>query len=721
MIPSNPDQNLESIMHYENSRDVVIEDSECHILTFSEKAVLYGQSANYMIGADVALHILVDHERSAVVINDCVSGVWQEQSLIHLQTAESLPLQIAILFRPAEVVVGSLGTTISRTITRKAELVSGPVQINRGELIGLQKVAAPARLPAGTAVMDFCGLFPDGSAVLCGWIVQPWQDATDLSVAIEVDNVRFRLPAEVLWYNRPDLGNDGTGYILSFLLPPEVEMNREVLSSVQVELALYSYRLSPHPETQLLEAEHARAWMAEVLPRIRKGNISALREVISRPVFSGIDTLASLPVPCHLDTDVVYAVPGKGLLLLGWFLDPMAAVRSIRICSGRATSVKDLRASLLRLERPDVRAAFENRYDLLDSRLGFLAYSPVVAKPGSPLHAEIELESGEIGFKPLLSPVAAGVPAIRRVLENLKLTGDELQPTFDTILGEPLIAINRARLAKPMSVSEIRLGAVPESPRCSIVVPLYGRLDFVEYQCALFSQGGIAQDELIYVLDQPERKAELLDLARTCHAKYGLPMRLILPDENRGFGPASNLGLERAKGRHVCFLNSDIFPAETDWLDRLVGTLEADPGIGTVGALCIFADGSVQHAGMDYEPVPRFGGWMFPKHPGKGMKPPAVVTRLLDAPGVTGACMVMRKDLAADLGGFDTDYVIGDFEDADLCNRIKARGLRCVVDQEVVLYHLERQSQGDQAMDWRMNLTLLNAWTFNGRWCDMTR
>lgn len=710
------DQSLDQAMRQEGVDEVAIKDSECHILTFGEKAVALGQSVNYLIGSDIALHVLVDHEQSAIVINDCVSGVWQEESLIHLSKAETCPLRVAILFRPVEVVVALLGTSVSRTITRRVELVSCPVQVSRSDFIELQRIDAPARIPAATGILDFCGLFPDGSTVLCGWIAQPWPDATDLSVSIDVGQTRLRLAAEVLWYHRLDLGDNGTGYILSFSLPPEVEMKLETLTNVEVEVDLWRYSLAPHAHTQLSEAEYARAWIAEILPSIRKGDVSALRKVISRPIFSGVDTLASLSVPCHFETDIIYAAPGKGLLLLGWFIDPMAAVRSIRIGSGRNTSPEDLRASLLRIERPDVRTAFESRYDLPDSRVGFLAYSSFAGKVGRQLHVEIELETGEIGFKPLSPPVAAGVPALRRILQSVKLTGDELQPTFDKILGEPLVAINRARLAKPMSVSEIQLGSISEAPRCSIVVPLYGRLDFVEYQCALFSKGGIAQDELIYVLDEPARKAELLDLARLCHAKFGISMRLVLPEENRGFGPASNLGLEHAKGRHVCFLNSDIFPAETDWLDRLVAELEADPGIGTIGALCLFADGSVQHGGMDYEPVPHFGGWTFPTHPGKGMKPPTVVNRLLNAPGVTGACMVMRRELAADLGGFDADYVIGDFEDADLCNRIKARGLRCVVDREVVLYHLERQSQGNQAMDWRMNLTLLNAWTFNKRW-----
>ena len=47
------------------------------------------------------------------------------------------------------------------------------------------------------------------------------------------------------------------------------------------------------------------------------------------------------------------------------------------------------------------------------------------------------------------------------------------------------------------------LGTLLPRPRCSVVVPLYGRLDFMMYQMALLSEAGLARDELVYVLDQP--------------------------------------------------------------------------------------------------------------------------------------------------------------------------------------------------------------------------
>jgi len=78
--------------------------------------------------------------------------------------------------------------------------------------------------------------------------------------------------------------------------------------------------------------------------------------------------------------------------------------------------------------------------------------------------------------------------------------------------------------------------------------------------------------------------------------------------------------------------------------------------------------------------------------------------------------MVMRHDLARTVGGFDETYVIGDFEDSDLCMKLQALGHDCAVDRDVQLYHLERKSQASSAIGWRLNLTLYNAWQHERRW-----
>jgi GT2 family glycosyltransferase len=155
-------------------------------------------------------------------------------------------------------------------------------------------------------------------------------------------------------------------------------------------------------------------------------------------------------------------------------------------------------------------------------------------------------------------------------------------------------------------------------------------------------------------------------------------------------------------------------------MERLTDRLAQNPDIGIVGATLLYEDGSIQHEGCFYRSLPEFGNWTFVDHLNKGRR------RNLDqglkrCDAITGACMVMQRSLANQLSGFDEDFIVGDFEDSDLCLRVKQRGLSCAVDCDVHLYHLERMSQAGPSQSWRMNLTLYNAWVHQRRWFDSAR
>jgi len=262
----------------------------------------------------------------------------------------------------------------------------------------------------------------------------------------------------------------------------------------------------------------------------------------------------------------------------------------------------------------------------------------------------------------------------------------------------------------------VQYGQPPANPRFSVIVPLYGRIDFIEYQIALFGESARSPDiEYIYVLDDPPRQQETQFLCASVHERFGVPLKLLLLDRNIGFAPANNIGLAHASGTYVAFINSDIFPGTPDWLDRLAAQLDAHPDIGVIGAMLLFEDGAVQHQGMAFKPWREFGGWFFGDHPGKGLRY-AGDESLRRCIAITGACMVMRRALAERIGGFDEAYIIGDFEDTDLCLRLRALGYGSAVDPTVQLYHLERQSQASAATTWRLNLTIYNAWQHQRRW-----
>ena len=102
--------------------------------------------------------------------------------------------------------------------------------------------------------------------------------------------------------------------------------------------------------------------------------------------------------------------------------------------------------------------------------------------------------------------------------------------------------------------------------------------------------------------------------------RFRLPFKVVMLDQNVGYAPANNIGLRHARGVFVTFLNSDVFPATPDWLERLASGLTAKRDIGAIGPLLMFEDDTIQHRGMSFVRLPEFGDWHFGVHIGKGTR-----------------------------------------------------------------------------------------------------
>jgi len=157
------------------------------------------------------------------------------------------------------------------------------------------------------------------------------------------------------------------------------------------------------------------------------------------------------------------------------------------------------------------------------------------------------------------------------------------------------------------------------------------------------------------------------------------------------FSEFNNEGASRASGELLLFLNDDTAPVNPEWLDAL-RELAWRPEVGAVGAKLLYPDGTLQHAGMVLGvggPV----GHVFRGLPGDapGHGGLAGVTR--DVSAVTGACLMMRRELFRELGGWDPAFRL-DFGDADLCLRARARGYRVVWTPRAVLTHRESATRG---------------------------
>lgn len=571
----------------------------------------------------------------------------------------------------------------------------------------------PGARTAWHGLVDYYGFHTgSGAWFLVGWIEAPHiPPDRPASVELRVDFETGTLtgPATVTYFHRPDLGERGSGIVLHFPSPGRF-MGRLVWLDIAANDRLVGMTV-PGDSQHLRGVDVGTRVFAELSHAGGASDSRAiLLERLTRKGFTGEDTLAAMKGVVQLELDAAIPCRGEGVVLMGWMAAD--APPTVRLRAG-AQAVAMTEANTIRIPRPDVVSALgAGRAEM---ECGFITYLKLAPSGTDPLYLEAETARGEIGYRPVAAPALGGIEAIRRVLSGFDLRYDQLAPAFDAVIGPAVRALNAERMERRPRIGVVTLGAPPPTPRHSVIVPLYGRIDFLEYQAALFARHGLADTELIYVLDDPDKRRELEALAVSVHARFGLPFSLLLLDRNMGFAPANNIGLAHARAKFVCFMNSDVFPDTPGWLGALSARLDADPKLGAVGPLLLFENGTVQHQGMAYETLAEFGGWTFPLHPRKGMKP-RPGTALLASPAITAACMMLRRADADDLGGFDESYVIGDFEDSDLCRRLAARGLGCAVDPAVRLYHLERRSQVGAAQRWRMNMTLYNAWLHQARW-----
>jgi GT2 family glycosyltransferase len=436
-----------------------------------------------------------------------------------------------------------------------------------------------------------------------------------------------------------------------------------------------------------------------------------LRDILHNP----LPALVSGPEsPQAASVDLIMAVDEHSFWVVGWVRDADQTLRNLILMTPEG-----LRAPLLdgayRYARPDVQETYG---DAPEQKHGFTAFlrlqHPSLLDTG--WIALLELADGRAFQLPGPEVVRdSGAVRVRVLADFAKEAHDREQLRLGLAL--PAVTRLQERHASSIQVENVTAyGELPTSPAVSIIVPLYGRIDLVEHQLAHFSRDPqLAQADIVFVLDSPELEPVLRPLAADLHALYGIPFRVVKLSRNAGYAGANNIGVEQARGRLLLLLNSDVIPVQPGWLGRMAAFYDSTPEIGALGPKLLFEDMSIQHAGMYFKREPATSLWGN-LHYFKGFHrdfAQAGVSR--PVPAVTGACMMVSRDLYTELGGLRYGYVQGGYEDSDFCIRIAERGLRNWYLAVVELFHLEAQSFPSPE---RKLATAYNKWLQTHLWND---
>jgi GT2 family glycosyltransferase len=454
------------------------------------------------------------------------------------------------------------------------------------------------------------------------------------------------------------------------------------------------------------------------------GRYQALRHQLER-VFERVHQRIDAPRDARVEILNVIKAGAAGMLLTGRLANSLAnPVRKIVLVSlfGRRVT---LPASLPRVSWRASSAAAQPKSPASGEDDGFAVFVPIedFGRDDRQWLVEVHLDSGSIERIPFVCPtapepidgIAAALVQVDPAAPNLAhLLEGAVSPTVDALWAE-------ARRTRP-SPTEMTYGSPSGAVQVSIIVPIYRRIDLLHHQIVRFSndpelRSGGASVELLYILDDPRLTHVFERSCRDLYDIYRLPFRSLTLHRNAGYAGANNTGAAAASGSILLFLNSDVLPKRAGWVGELVRRYRGLEHCGILGCRLLFEDGSIQHAGMSFRRSSALPEAWENDHLWKGLPPAFDPHRAaVRVPAVTGACLMIEQALFHRLGGWSEQYVLGDFEDSDLCLRAHQQGWKVYYTPEVELYHLERQSAAAGEEIWRQNLNFHNMLKHSRNW-----
>jgi len=256
--------------------------------------------------------------------------------------------------------------------------------------------------------------------------------------------------------------------------------------------------------------------------------------------------------------------------------------------------------------------------------------------------------------------------------------------------GQAAIAEALARRATEAKVAVFAPGryhvryALRGNPTISIVIPMRDRADLTR-QCvaSIESKSTYKKIELL-VIDNgsvEEASRRLLD-------ELALRHRVVRYDRPFNYSAINNFGVARATGDYLLFLNNDTEVETPDWLQAMLEHSQRHE-VAAVGAKLLYPNRRIQHAGVFLMGTElAVAGHAFKHLPENTEAWFALAQVAREVSAVTAACMMVRRQVFEEMGGFDERIRVA-FNDVDLCLRMRQAGYLVVYTPLATLIHHE--------------------------------
>ncbi len=266
-------------------------------------------------------------------------------------------------------------------------------------------------------------------------------------------------------------------------------------------------------------------------------------------------------------------------------------------------------------------------------------------------------------------------------------------------------------------ISQLRVKfAIPaRAPKVSIIIPTRDQVDILRVCVESILRKTRYPDFEIIIVDNNSQHEHSHTYFRT--VSHDKRVRVVADSRPFNFSALNNKAVAECSGEMVAFVNNDIEVISPEWLGEMV-SYAARPEVGAVGARLLYPNGLLQHGGI----ILGIGGIAGHNHKGRPRHDVGYFNRIIlpqNLSAVTAACMVVRRDVFNEVGGFDEEKLSVAFNDVDLCLRIREHGYLNVYDPYAECYHHESVSRGYETTPEKFNRFEGEIETMKTRWADV--
>ena len=257
---------------------------------------------------------------------------------------------------------------------------------------------------------------------------------------------------------------------------------------------------------------------------------------------------------------------------------------------------------------------------------------------------------------------------------------------------------------------------VQGEPLVSILIPNRDQKETLEKCLNSIWEKSTYKNYEILIVENNSSSPDIFDYYREIEKRPGV--RILTWKEGFNYSAINNFGEKSAAGDYLLLLNNDVEVINPRWIEELLGNCQRKE-VGIVGAKLYYPDDTIQHAGTVIG-IGGIAGHAFLNMPRSRTGYLHKASLQMDLSAVTAACMMMKRQVFKQLGGFEERLSVA-FNDVDLCLRTVQAGYLVVYNPEVELYHYESKSRGAEDSEEKVRRFQEEIEFMRCRWMDLLK